>query len=412
VPTIMPAAIRRLYYGWVVLAACLAVGVVCWGVRFSFGVFFKSLEEEFVWTRALTSSVFSVYLLLGCGFAVLGGWALDRYGPKIVIAVMGFFTGLGLLLTSQANAPWHLFVSYSLLLAIGTAPIWTVVVATASRWFTERRGLAIGIVTSGNGIGMVTIAPIAAYIISGYGWRTAYFIMALMAFVIIIPCAFLLKKAPSEPAALPENSDATKPGAHESQGLSLLTAARTKNLWLILSIQFLQAFCIFLVMTHIVPHAIDLGITATQAASILSLIGGTIILGRISIGRVSDSIGRKRAVMICTLLMTGAMMWLIGSSNLWMLYLFAIVFGFAYGGSSPPIYTLAADIFGLRYIGVIMAVLGTGWFAGGAIGPAFAGYVFDISGSYTPAFLAGMTAMLLVAVLILPLGTPSSYNKR
>jgi OFA family oxalate/formate antiporter-like MFS transporter len=125
---------KRFYYGWIALAACLILLTVSYGIRFSFGVFFQSLEEEFGWTRALTSELFSVYMIFSCIFALLGGWAIDRYGAKKLVIVMGCFAVLGLLLTSQANSPWHLFLSYSLLLGIGTGATFTITAATASRW--------------------------------------------------------------------------------------------------------------------------------------------------------------------------------------------------------------------------------------------------------------------------------------
>lgn len=108
------------------------VAVIGLGTRYSFGVFFKSLENEFGLTRGATSGVFSIYMVLCCVFAVLGGRALDRYGPKIVVFLMGSFTGLSLLLTSQINSAWQLFISYGLLLSLGTGAIFTVVNSTAS----------------------------------------------------------------------------------------------------------------------------------------------------------------------------------------------------------------------------------------------------------------------------------------
>ena len=126
------------------VANFFVIGIAIFGIRMSFGVFFKSLEAEFGLTRAATSGIFSVYMALGALFAMLGGWASDRYGPKIVIFIMGLCTGFGLLLTSQTNAPWQLFISYSLLLSVGSA-LFTVLTSTISRWFYKNRTIALGI---------------------------------------------------------------------------------------------------------------------------------------------------------------------------------------------------------------------------------------------------------------------------
>lgn len=153
-------------------------------------------------------------------------------------------------------------------------------------------------------------------------------------------------------------------------------------------------------MAHIVPHVTDIGIPAVEAAFVLSLIGGTSIAGRVLMGRVSDNIGRKPTSIICALLMAGAMVWLIPSQDLWMLYLFALVFGFSFGGLTPPLTALIGDTFGLRNIGIILGVLEIGWGIGSAIGPATGGIVFDISKSYSMAFLGGAAAMLVTTLLI------------
>ncbi|MFC1995841.1 MFS transporter [Chloroflexota bacterium] len=406
---------ERFYYGWIILAALFIITIFMLGIHLSFGVFFKPLQVDFGWSRALTSGVYSLFLLALGVMAILGGWALDRYGPRIVFTMMGFFTGLGLLLTSQVSEPWHLFITYSLLVAMGTGPTWVTSMATVSRWFIKRRGLALGIITSAAGIGMIIVPPVSTYLISSYGWHTTFLVIALVAFFIVIPCALLLKRPLGGVATLPEGeklaainlNSLERQNYNELAGLSLFQAAKTSNFWLFCLIRFLFAGSTYAVLTHIVPHAIDLGITSLRAALILSLIGGLTIVGALVIGRISDSIGRKKATMIGVLLMVGAMLWLIVSSDLWMLYLFAILWGFSYGGISSPLMALIGDTFGVRNIGLIMGVIDISWGVGGAFGPAITGYLFDVTGSYVLAFfLTGVIAMLLTAVAIIFLRTP------
>ena len=398
----------RIYYGWIVVAVCLFIGVVSFGIRYSYGVFFKSLEQDFGWSRALTSGIFSIYMLLCCIFAILGGWLLDRYGPRVIIILMGFFTGFSLILTSYANSLWHLFITYSVLLAIGTGPTYTVTMATASRWFVKSRGLAVAIIGSGAGLGIIVMTPIAAHLVSSHGWQTAYFIIGLVALFTISPCALLLRKSPPIVTALPDSEKLATSNLATSQeqpqnqpeDFSLPQAAKTKNFWLVFFVWLLYSLCLHLVLTHLVPHAIDLGISSMKAAAILTLLGGTSIPGRLLMGRVSDIIGWKQGSIISALFMAGAMALPVGGSNLWTLYLFGIIFGLSYGAIDPPIVALIGDVFGLRHIGVIMGALVVGWSAGAAIGPALAGYIFDVNGNYVFAFLVGVVAMIVAAVLI------------
>ncbi len=399
----------KLFYGWVVVMACLIITTVVYGINYSFGVFLKPLESEFGWTRGAISGVFSIYMLFCCIFGVWGGWAVDRYGPKIVALFMGLFTGLSLLLTSQTNAPWQLFITYSLLLPLGTGATYMVVMATASRWFDKKRGLALGIASSGGGLGALLMAPFATYLITNVGWRVAYIIVGLIAWLVMIPSSRLLRKDPSEIRALPDGTksvssetgmeDERREGDTQLTGFSLSQASKTGSFWLLGAIWLLYAFCYLLMITHIVPHATDMGIPDMEAATILSLIGGSNVAGRLLMGRVSDSMGRKATSIICAIVVAGAMIWLIWSRDLWMLYLFGVVCGFSFGGLDPCITALIGDTFGLRSIGVIMGTLSVAWGIGSAIGPAVGGFVFDASKNYSVAFLAGALAMLLVALL-------------
>jgi len=400
----------RLFYGWVVVIAFLITCATLTGITFSFGVFFKSIESEFNLTRTVTSSVLSANMILAAVFAVLGGYVLDRYGPRIVVLLMGVFTGLSLLLTSQTSSPWQLFLGYSLLLAIGTGAAYTVAVSTTSRWFDKKRGFALGITGSGAGVGTLFIAPFATYLISSVGWRMAYIIMGLIAWLIVIPLSRLLKKTPSEIEALPDGAKSPPgglgieekrgEGSTQLPGFSLIQASRTSSFWLFGSIWLLYSFSYLLVLTHVVPHAMDNGIPALEAATVLSLMAGSNIAGKLLIGRISDSTGRKVMAIICALLLAGAMIWLNCSHDLWMFYLFGIVCGFSFGGLDPSLTALIGDTFGLRSIGMIIGTLNIGWGVGAAVGPAVGGLIFDVSKSYFVAFLTGALAMLALALLV------------
>ncbi len=408
---------NKLFYGWVVVVAFLIIGATTMGANSSFGVFFKSIESEFNLTRAATSTVSSISLAFGVVFGILGGWALDRYGPRIIILLSGIFTGLSLLLTSQTNSSWQLFITYGLLLAIGTGAVYVVTMSTISRWFDKKRGLALGIATSGKGLGIVIMAPLATFLISNFDWRIAYIVIGLIAWLIVIPLSRLLRKTPYEIGTIPDGVNSPSKNIENEKEVtqpidfSLLQVLKTRNSWLIISIWLFFSSNLMLVSTHLVPHAIDMGFSTGEAATIFSLMGGMSIAGRVLMGRVSDSFGRKTTAIICSLLQVGAMVWLIWSQDLWMLYLFASVYGFAYSGFISPIYALVGDIFGLRNIGVIMGVLDIGWAIGGAIGPIIGGLIFDVRDSYSVAFLMGAAAMLIVTLLVVLIRSEISDTK-
>ena len=399
---------NKLFYGWVVLTACLIIGTLIFGTRYSFGVFFKSIESEFDLTRAETSGVFSAYMVLCCVFAIIGGWALDRYGPRIVTFLMGLFTGLSLLLTSQTNSIWQLFMTYSLLLAVGTGATYTILMSTTARWFDKKRGLALGIAGSGGGLGTVVMAPFATYLISSFDWRMAYIVIGLIAGLVIISLSRLLKKDPGEIGLLPDgvksdSSEMVVPDKNDDAkpvSFSLIQAFRTRSFWFLGIVWLSFSLCLHLVLTHIVPHATDVGISAAEAAVVLGLTGSISIPGRLIMGGVSDRTGRKVSAITCALLQVGAMIWLAWAQDLWMLYLFAVVYGFAYGGFDSPVTALISDTFGPRSLGVIMGMLVVGWGIGAAIGPAVGGLIFDVSKSYFTAFLIGALVMLVATLFV------------
>lgn len=230
-----------------------------------------------------------------------------------------------------------------------------------------------------------------------------------MAGVLVVPLSWLVRKEPYEIGAVPDGTRADREDSCLQQakneekvttrGLTLSRWFRTRSLWLISAIWALFCGCVFLILTHIVPHATDIGFSVEQAALIISLMSGTTIAGRVLVGVASDRLGRKTTSLICIMGLAAAMLWLVWSQELWMLYLFAIAFGLAWGGIVPSIGAILGDVFGLGNIGAIFGILELAGGVGGAIGPAIGGLVFDYSGSYSLAFVIAVVALLVTAIL-------------
>jgi MFS family permease len=347
-------------------------------------------------------------MLLCSLLTVIGGWALDKYGPRKISFLMGSFTGLSLVLTSQANAVWQLFITYGLLLSLGTAPIYTVVNSTTSRWFDKKRGFAVGITSSGGGLGVIALAPFATYLISIFGWRTAFLWLGLIAWIIMVSMSLLLIKDPSDIGLSPDGVR-SKPVQTASQmkeslaqpiAYSVVQAFRTSQFWLLGFTWIFLSLCLHLIFVHAVPHAVDMGISPMDASVMLSLIGAANIPGRLIVGKVSDTIGRKTLGVACILVQSASLLWLIWAHELWMLYFFAIAFGFLWGGAGTITTSLIGDVFGTRSLGAIMGVMTAGWALGAAIGPAIGGYIFDMSDSYFAAFAAAAAVTLISALFV------------
>jgi len=160
-------------------------------------------------------------------------------------------------------------------------------------------------------------------------------------------------------------------------GLTLREASRTRSFWFLTGISLLNAFCYNMLIIHIVPHATDIKVPEMQAATIISVLGASNIAGRLLIGRASDAIGRREVAMGCALLLFASILFLVWAGHLYMLYIFAMVFGFCIGGVDTTMTALTVDIFGMRYIGSIIGATQTAFGIGMILGPLFGGFIFD-----------------------------------
>jgi OFA family oxalate/formate antiporter-like MFS transporter len=391
-----------VFYGWVVVGTGFIILLTGLGVRFSYGVFFKSLEVDFNLTRGATSGIFSAYMLLCSGFAVLGGLALDRYGPRSVCLLMGSFTGLSLVLTSQTTSAWQLYISYALLLSLGTGPLYSVVNATVLRWFDKKRGLALSITTSGAGFGPIVTAPFATFLLSILNWGRAFMMLGIISWFFISSMSLLLRNDPAAMELLPDgershaNQGASSIEEREDRlpGAHLIQALKTQQFWFLGSIWLLISLCLHLLYVHIIPFAVDMGYLPMDAALILSLMSGANIIGRLTIGQLSDATGRRFPAIASASLQVATLLWLMWARELWMLYGIAIVFGFGFGGLDLLVTALIGDVFGTRRIGTIMGLMSACWGIGAAAGPIVGGFAFDVTGSYFSAFGVGAGAMM------------------
>jgi len=397
------------FYGYVIVLLCFFIMLLMFGTFYSFGVFFKPLSAEFGWTRTATSGAYSLAAFLSGLLAIVMGRLTDRFGPRIVMTLGGFLLGLGYLLMSQVSAIWQLYLFYGVVVGVGMSCAFVPPLSTVARWFVKRRGIMTGFVVAGIGIGTLIIPPAATWLIESLSWSTAYIVIGAIALVFIILAAQFLRLDPRQMGLLPdgENKEAAGLNLH-ARGFSLREAMASWQLWVLFAILFCFGYCLHTIIAHIANYATDMEISATVAAGILAVIGGLSILGRIATGSITDRIGSKSPLIVNLILMSGALFWLVVTGELWMLYLFAVIFGFAYGGLAAMESPIVAELFGLSSHGVVMGVASFGFTAGGAVGPLVAGRIFDMLGSYQIAFLicalVGISGIILAWVLRPPVG--------
>jgi MFS family permease len=400
---------KKVYYGWIIVIVSIFMTLILAGARFSFGVYFNPITEEFNLTRTTTSSIQSVYMVLCIFFAMAGGWALDKYGPRIVFFMMGLFTGLSFMLTSLVGSVFHIYLSYSFLFAIGTAPFFPVISATISKWFDKKRGIALGIATSGSRSGQAAIAPLSVVLISSFGWRYAYLITGFITWLVVLPLSRLMKNDPRDIGELPDGLEAKtstlknadkqdRPGLN---GLTFTQAIRKRSYWYLMPTYLFAGFANLMIFTHIIPYATDMNISAMNASTILTIIGVVAIPSGILIGRLIDVAGAKILLILFSLLMAGAIFSLVWVQELWHFYLIAAILGVANPGIGLAVIALSVDAFGKRNIGTIIASLDGCHSIGSAVGPLVGGLVYDIYGNYDLAFQLAAIGLIISGLLLM-----------
>ncbi len=389
-----------LSYGYIIVVACCLIEACGIGSYVAFSVFFKPLVAEFGWPRAMISGATSLaYLLMGL-LGILAGSLNDRIGPRLVMAATGFLAGSGYLLLSQLNAAWQLYLFYGLVVGMGLSSADVVPLTVTARWFVRRRGMMTGIVKAGTGVGQVIMPMFAGICILSFGWRSAFVCLGIVGLVVLIGSGQLLRRDPerrgfmSDEGALP----AHKESRITERGLSLREAARTPQLWLFCTINFLVMNCLLIIVVHVVAHASDVGLDPIKAAGVVSTIGGASMLARLLTGFLVDRIGMRKSMTMSFVFLICSFLWLQAAREAWMLYLFAAIYGIGHGAFFTLISPTVANLFGIGSHGVLLGIVLFSGNLGGAIGPVIAGHIFDVTQSYRLVFLlmAGVCTFTLL----------------
>jgi len=391
----------RFFYGYTIVAASFFIQAVVWGISNSFGVFFDSFINEFGWSRATISGAASVGFIVHGLSSMLLGNLNDRFGPRLLMSTCGIFLGLGFWLMTKIESSWQLYLFYGLVAAIGLGGIDVIPLSTATRWFKKKRGLMSGIIKVGTGVGMFIMPFFITWLLNGYGWRSSFFVLAVILVTSVVLLAQFLVRDPIQKSQFIDNKEdeSSRGLSRTEEGLTLPEAIHTIQLWMVCVIYFIILICVYTILIHIVQHAIDSGIPKAVAAGVLATIGAVSISGRFLMGGIGDKIGEKTALLICLLFLLTALCWLQAVKSLWMFYVFAVIYGFAHGGFFTLVSPLVARLFGTRSHGLLFGIVIFSSTLGGAIGPFMAGYIFDITQSYKISFL--ILAVLCIIALIL-----------
>ncbi|HTG09737.1 MAG TPA: MFS transporter [Candidatus Eisenbacteria bacterium] len=379
----------------------LALGVtvvtlaLAYGVWYAYSVFLVALLREFGWSRSVLAGAFSIFTLVSGGAGPVLGALADRFGPRRLILIGGVLLAGALWADSLVTRAWHLYLSFGLLTAVGVATAgWTPAVVMVQRQWKARLGLALGIAGSGVGLGIFLVVPLCQALIDGFGWRWAFRVLAALCALWILPATYLAIRdtppASREPA--PRGEAGRAPGGEHSLALALANP----SFRLIGLAVFLGSICSQTLHVHQAAFLVDHGLPAMTAASVISVVGASSILGKTGGGWISDHLSRELvyALGMIGMIIGVGVLWMVAlAPSAWLALGYAVLFGLGYSVTAFIVPAMMSDRFRGPHFGSIFGATQVASALGSALGAWLAGRIFDATGSYAIAFsLAAMAA--------------------
>ncbi len=367
----------KVQYGWVVVAAGALLGCVAMGSTFSLAVFLQPMSAATGWSRTGVSLAMTlVFINMGIG-GFFWGAVTDRFGPRVVALSGAVLLGAGLALASRATSLLEFQIVYGILVGAAAGSVFAPMMATVTGWFDRHRSLAVSLVSAGMGVAPMTVSPFARWLLSHYDWRTAQLTIGLLAWVLLIPTALLVRRAP-QPATAGSRSS---PAAGDD-GMTVSEALRSPQ-FLVLSGTFFACCAMHSgPIFHTISYAIACGVAPGAAVTIYSMEGLAGLGGRLLFGLAGDRFGPKRALVTGLLIQAIAAGAYYFTRQLGEFYAVAIVFGTTYAGVMPLYAVIARGYFPMRIMGTVFGAATMISAFGMALGPAMGGWVFDHFGAY------------------------------
>ena len=413
-----PAAISRraaIAPAWLMLGGAFTAFTVSAALMHSYPVYLVAFIEDFGWSRAETSIAYSVSQLVGGVSSPFVGALVDRLGPRRLLLLGSALLVVSLAASAYVNALWQIVALYGVLMTLGANCLGLVVfVPILSRHFVRRRGMAISIVQSANGIARGVSAPLVQLAISLIGWRTTYLVQAGLMAAVALPLAAMFRGSDPPgsrrtPAAIGEDPEPGWPAQPPRTGWTLGEAVATPHFWLLFAVYMFTGLGSFFVSLHQLAFAVDIGFDKLYAAEVLGAGAFLAVPGIVVTGTLSDYLGREISAILAygfSIVGAGCALLITSPDQHLLLWLHACFFGLTWGARGPAITAKTADLFPGPQLGTILGVITIGSGLGAAIGSSGAGWIFDLTGSYRVAFTLSIVSYLCGVVAFWALRRP------
>ena len=411
---------RGIYYGWVIVAVMFVTLFISLGFRFAFGVFYSAILDETGWGRAETAGVVSASMIVYACTAALSGYLFDRLGARVLFPIGALCMGAGLMLCSTSDSLASLTVSYGIMLGLSYAALGFIPhMAIVPRWFVQRRGLASALSLAGVGLGSLGVAALSAELILRIGWRETMWWFGIAAMVVLIPINLVFHQHSAEHIGLAPDGQSAPPAvgiAPVKAGATIRDALRSQTFWLLSLSVTMTGLCNMTMVVHQTRLLVDMGYSLALASLIFGMLGVMRAIGGLIWGPLSDRIGRTVCVVvICSISIVGlALLWLTSlvpaesfALRIALLSGYLLTFGIGYNAMAPVYASAVSDKFAGKNLGTILGLLDLGFGLGSALGPWWAGWMFDRYGNY-----GGVILGVAIGVVVTGLGLGAATRRR
>jgi sugar phosphate permease len=413
---------NKIHYGWIVVGVtCLAL-LTGAGVRSTPGILMVPLEEEFHWSRATIALAVSINLILyGC-IGPFAAAVMERFGLRRSVVIALAVVAVGVASTALMREVWQLILVWGVLVGIGTGFLATVMATTvASRWFTARRGLVVGLLSAGSATGQLLFLPVMASITATYGWRATVLTVASVAIVVIPFIALIMRDRPSDVGLMPYGETGEPKPAVLVKGnpvqlafRALGEAARVRDFWILAGTYFIcGASTNGLIGTHLIPACLDHGLSEVMGATLLATIGIFNFIGTTGSGWLSDRVDNRVLLFFYYALRGLALLYLPFSFvTFYGLSLFAAFYGLDWFATVSPTVRLVGDSFGREKAGLVYGWVFAAHQLGGASAAFFGGLLRESFGGYMEAFMLSGMLCFVAAIMVLFIGRGQKAPER
>lgn len=384
-------------YRWVIVAAGGLLGCVAIGAMFSLPVFLRPMSQDTGWSVTGISTAMTFGFLAMAAASMAWGNLSDRYGPRPVVLTGSVVLAASLALASRSDTLIEFQLLFGILVGAATAAVFAPMMACVTGWFDTQRGLAVSLVSAGMGMAPMTMAPLAAWLVTLHDWRTSMQIIAGIAAVLMIPAALLVRRPPALEAGAPVETAAGEPQSEMSIG----HAVRSPQFITLMLANFFCCATHSGPIFHTVSYAVTCGIPMIAAVSIYSVEGLAGMFGRLGFGLAGDRFGAQRVLVVGLLAQAFGVLAYAFVGELGGFYAVAVIVGFIYAGTMPLYAVIIRENFPLKMMGTIIGGTAMAGSLGMSTGPLLGGLIYDRLGSYMLMYVGswgmGLAAMLILA---------------